>query len=685
MSKQRIVIRHRWALGDTVLMTGLVRDIHRAYPGKYEIKVDTNWTNVWWNNPYVTKFEEAGLPRPLKVTVEWGDAIKWNAYAKYKDRKEMKHILAWYHYDFEKRTGIQVPVTDPRPDLHLDAEERKRRIQGRYWVIVSGGKTDMTTKHWHAHRHQEVVDKLAMQGIHCVQVGAVHASHIHPPLHGVTNMVGKTENVRDLWNLILHSDGVICGVTGAMHIAAAFEKPCVVHAGGREEPWFEAYVNNFQAFGKDANPVSVEHKFLHTIGLLPCCDVQGCWKKRTVPLDPQDLTRKTYQMCRQPVRPENSHPVAGCQDLILSDHVVEAVMDYYDENILPPIQTPKRNYGVQIPELKDEPPAITVPKVQLITVTPGTVNEPAQKQAAPEEVQKPTSNPVEILREPSVDIRDQKPYQKVHPFEIKREESPTIKRKLAVMDDPIIGGKLTVFVLCYGPHPELAKKCLGSLFASVPAERLDVRVATNQVPQATIDYLRTLPITKLYINSENRHKYPVMRDMFYDDQRPIATKYFLWLDDDTWVVKPQWIDDLCQTIINNHHYNFRMYGNLMYHDLKHYSKNGGRPDQWFKSAKWYRNKQFRVRGGQVEAPNGSVIDFAVGWCWAMETAAMRAANVPCPRLGHNGGDITIGEQMHQAGYGIKQWNRGKSLIACPRREQGGRRGYSERFPWDPNR
>ena len=95
MAKQRIVIRHRWALGDTVLMTALVRDIHRAYPDKYEIKVDTNWTNVWWNNPHVTKFEEAGLPRPLKVEVEWGDAIKWNAYAKYGGRKEMKHILAW--------------------------------------------------------------------------------------------------------------------------------------------------------------------------------------------------------------------------------------------------------------------------------------------------------------------------------------------------------------------------------------------------------------------------------------------------------------------------------------------------------------------------------------------------------------------------------------------------------------
>ena len=261
-NKERLIIRHRWALGDTVLLSALVRDIHLAYPGKYEIMVDTNFSNVWWNNPHVTKFEESGRPKPHKVTVSWGDAIKWNAYARVNGKHEMKHILAWYHYDFERQTGIHVPVTDPKADLHLDAQELKRRVQGRYWVIVSGGKLDVTVKHWHAHRAQEVVDKLKVQGIQCVQVGAVNQNHIHPPLKNVTNLVGKTENARDLWNLIAHSDGVICGITAAMHIAAAYDKPCVVYAGGREEPWFEAYVNNFNAFGKEANPVKVPHKYL---------------------------------------------------------------------------------------------------------------------------------------------------------------------------------------------------------------------------------------------------------------------------------------------------------------------------------------------------------------------------------------------------------------------------------------
>lgn len=666
---KRLTIRHKWALGDTVLLTGLVRDIHKAYPGEYEIQVDTHFTNVWWNNPYVTRFDSQ--TQATRVEVSWGDAIKWNGYAHYGQQRVMTHILAWYHYDFWRKTGIKVPVTDPKPDLHLTAEERIRRIQGRYWVILSGGKLDLTTKHWHSHRAQEVVDKLLSQGIHCVQVGAVHSSHVHPPLHNCTSLLGQTENVRDLWNIILHADGVICGVTGAMHIAAAFEKPCVVYAGGREEPWFEAYVNNFQAFGPQANPVKVEHKFLHTIGLLDCCDKQGCWKKRTIPLDPVDLTRKSYTLCRNPVRPAVTHAVAKCQDLILSDHVVEAVMDYYDKKILPPIGAPKEFPMPSIPELKADPaPAIQIPKVELIRV----------RDCIPEVVSE-----VKVVREPSTESREQKPHHQVHPRELTRAGVGTIKKKLPLLDHATIGGKFTICVLCYGPHTDIAKKCLSSLLATVPPERMDLRVATNEAAPATIDFLKTLPISKLYVNPTNRHKYPVMRDMFWDPTKPIETNYIIWLDDDTWAVQPHWLSDLAQTIIDGHPYGYRMFGNIMYHDLSIYSKGGGRPDTWFRESPWHRGKFFRTRGGQQETPNGSVIDFAVGWCWALSTEAMRLADIPDRRLGHNGGDITIGEQLHQAGFMIRQWNKGKSLIACPSREQGGRRGYSEKFPWDPSR
>src|SRR5206468_2163116 len=45
--------------------------------------------------------------------------------------------------------------------------------------------------------------------------------------------------------------------------------PCVVIAGGREAPHWEAYPG---------------HRFLHSVGSLSCCRAGGCWRSRTRPL-----------------------------------------------------------------------------------------------------------------------------------------------------------------------------------------------------------------------------------------------------------------------------------------------------------------------------------------------------------------------------------------------------------------
>ena len=679
--KHRFIIRHRWALGDTVLLTGLVRDIHRAYPDQYEIQVDTNFTNVWWNNPHVTKFSEGSLPRPTRVEVGWGDAIRWNSYARVGNGKEMKHILAWYHYDFEKKTGLHVPVTDPHPDLHFSQEERPPRIQGRYWVIFSGGKLDLTNKHWHAHRYQEVVDRLRPYGLNFVQCGATHTKHIHPPISGALNMVGKTENVRDLWNIIMHAEGVICPVTGAMHIAAALARPCGVVAGGREEPWFEAYVDSFNAFGASASPVAVPHKFLHTIGLLPCCDVQGCWKRRVVALDQRDLNQKSHTLCRAPIRPDESHPVAECMDMITVDHVVEAVMDYYDKKVLPPIGEPKKAYPDKNAVQKEEAPKIEVPSKP--SGPPPIVIPDVEVRRGP------LSDPLRVVRDPSVDNVEQKPQQKMHPRETgttPAEPTPTVP-SIKNIDNPIIGGKYTVFVLCYGDHFEVAKRCLDSIMQYIPAQHMDLRVGCNAACNSTLQYLKTLPITKTYIHTENAKKYPVMREMFWDPRCPVNTRYMLWFDDDAYIKDPTMLQRLTNTIIDGHNNGERMYGAKMFHDISSYNKNGHRPQDWFNKAEWYNGRHMRLRNNQTEAPNGSVIDFAVGWFWALNTEAMRQANIPDTRLNHNGGDITIGAQVHQAGFSIRQFNKGKVLVGTPKKEEGGRRvgGYEESFPWvDPN-
>ena len=96
--------------------------------------------------------------------------------------------------------------------------------------------------------------------------------HWHPRLAHVIDLVGRT-TTREFVRLMYHAEGVLCPVTFAMHLAAAVptragrppHRPCVVVAGGREPPHWEAYPH---------------HQFLHTVGMLSCCADGGCWKSR---------------------------------------------------------------------------------------------------------------------------------------------------------------------------------------------------------------------------------------------------------------------------------------------------------------------------------------------------------------------------------------------------------------------
>ena len=62
----------------------------------------------------------------------------------------------------------------------------------------------------------------------------------------------------------------------------------------------------------------------------------------------------------------------------------------------------------------------------------------------------------------------------------------------------------------------------------------------------------------------------------------------------------------------------------------------------------------------------------------MKTEAMKVCNIPDPRLSHNGGDITIGEQIWQGGFSIAQFNERRQFV---RTSDNSRRGFSETFQW----
>lgn len=601
---RRVILIHKRAPGDTAVLTALPRDIHAAYPGQFEIGVDTNCMSIWDNNPYVMpvkKLEAKGPVERLKLT--YGKGIRDQNF-------ETIHFLAYFHKDFEVQARVRVPLSLPHPDLHLSHEEKSvSPVKNRYWAFLSGGKSDFTAKVWSAAYWQETIDQLNALGIPCVQIGGTDRGHWHPEVKNVLNLVGKT-SLRDMLRVIYHADGIICGVTGAMHFAAGLQKPCVVLAGGREAWWWEAYVRENTGLGgadvaaKLINP----HRYLHTIGLLDCCQRHGCWKNKVI------KTQDDASACKYPIiKPGQSIP--KCLDMITPNHVVEAVMSYYEDKSLPPIKT----------------------DAEIVRYMPGATTIPAEL---------PTIN---------VEAKFQREVAGVQ-----NKTAPAAIADDAIFDNPAIGGKFTICVLFYGPaaYHDMHMRCLNSIITTCPPGRIDLRVASNELCEETASVLERLAthsvITKYYRHNTNDLKYPVMREMFHDPACPITTKYTLWFDDDSIADRnTQWLKVLAGTIIQNP--DAGLIGADMILQLS------AQQMQYYKTRPWYRGKQFRLRNGKP-ADNGQYAVFVAGGFFAIKTEAIRVAGIPDATLTHNGGDYTIGEQLYQNGYGIKGWNRQKQFI-----------------------
>lgn len=248
---------------------------------------------------------------------------------------------------------------------------------------------------------------------------------------------------------------------------------------------------------------------------------------------------------------------------------------------------------------------------------------------------------------------------------------------LKILDNPVIGGKVTICVLLYGEeYFELHRRCLTSICQSVPPSRMELRVATNQVGLQTVNYLNSLPVKKIYPDHKNRRKYPAMRQMFWDEEDPITTNYVVWFDDDSYVLNEQWLSILGMTIAQQRPQDkVGMYGARMYHPLRKHK--GKDPKKWFSNAKWWQKRAFQDARGR-ETPNGDKIHFAVGGFWCISLECMKACDIPDTRLNHNGGDCCIGEQLHQGGYKIKLFNEKKQFIKT---SGAPRRGFHEQFPW----
>jgi len=620
---EKILITLGCAPGDITCLTALPRDIHLAYPGKYEIFVATHCMALWDGNPHVTK---------VKRSFQGARQVHM-AHQKYIGQANSKklHFLTAFHRRFEAVTRDAVPVLQPKGDLYIpEAQLQERPYPFRYWVILAGGKTDFTTKIWSARRWQQVVDQLGMRGIKVVQCGKTTKGHIHTHLSGTVDLLDKT-NLRDMLWLIQHADGVICPITFAMHAAGALDKPCVVVAGGREHWWWEAYVNirGVKTFGDYSQSVKVPHRFLHTQGLLDCCKTRGCWKNKIERSIPDK--RKSY--CKKPATDGHGQQLPTCLQMITAEHVVEAVMTYYEDGTLPPIGDPGK---IELPSGPPVPP----PAPAAPTQSAGPIDLFAPIDQLMQQVQSNPTPPVPNMVNKFAGDRN------------KPAEDP--------FASDIIGGRTTICVCMYGDYPDMHKACIGSIIRTTRPEQRQIRVVTNTLGWESRVFLDNLhangDIHRLIHNDENLKKYPAMRQLFYDQEDPITDKWIIWFDDDTVCDRDQlWHSKMAAKINDVFRNGARMIGDLRFWTLN--------PTQaaWIRSRPWYTGRHFQLKN-QKSAPNGNKVFFPSGAFWAAHMDTLRAAGVPDEEIGHNGGDYMIAAQVWQQGWHTAMWNRNKRFV-----------------------
>jgi len=266
------------------MFTPLVRDLKKAHPD-WQIGVLSAGPEIWLNNPHVDfSINEANADKiydvgPGKVT----RGSKTNGL----------HITAAFRCSLEEQLGETIPQGPFKPDVYLsDAEKAHRLIAGDYWVI-NCDTGPFTAKRWPLERFQAVID--AMPDLMFVQVGLGKDCRGRLTGPNVIDLIDRTK-VRELFSLVYHAHGCISLVSSLMHVAAAFEKPCVVIAGGREPPTFERYAY---------------HRFIDNVGCLRCCRMQACW-------------HNALSACK-----DHDGNYARCMRLIEAPDVVSGLRSYY--------------------------------------------------------------------------------------------------------------------------------------------------------------------------------------------------------------------------------------------------------------------------------------------------------------------------------------------------------------------
>lgn len=327
---RKIIFVNGQSPGDGIALVFAIHSLHETHPDKFITDLRCPYGQLVEGDPCITKLDEN------EPSVE---VIQATYETIHQSNQKPHHFIMSFLKDMEKAVGVNIEPTDFSGFLHINEQEKywysavyqELNKDVPYWIIDAGYKSDYSAKQWEFERYQAIID--ACPEVTFVQIGHrdERGWHVHPDLTGnnLINMVGKTD-LRQFVRLVYNSFGVITPVSMPMMMSYAVpphprfrrnSRACIVIAGGRE-------ANHWQ--------MGPNHQYLHTCGILDCCNLGGCWKSRIEPLDfkpssPQEAESekaKNTSLCLRPVVTESGQKIALCMDMIKAEDVIKFVKQY---------------------------------------------------------------------------------------------------------------------------------------------------------------------------------------------------------------------------------------------------------------------------------------------------------------------------------------------------------------------
>lgn len=296
-----IALKNRLALGDNVVATALYRDLYNYMNGEVEIVpiVPSAYNGLFMNAPWLPKQRLGIAAQKADLIIDCDKIACTKAYF-LNGKHYVQQAIDWL------AARLYLPLIPEKlsGSIYLTDNEKQRPNIEPYWLMLAGGKMDLTVKLYP--HYQAVVDLLP--NIKFMQIG--HKKDHHPKLKNVIYRVDNNSSVRDLVKLIYHSEGVVCPITAAGHIAGCFNKPAVILAGGYEPAGYIGYENQ---------------TIMSKIGQLECCKERACLKCWAQPRENRPYNADNE--CLHKVNLNNFN-FAQCMNETTPEQIAKAILSY---------------------------------------------------------------------------------------------------------------------------------------------------------------------------------------------------------------------------------------------------------------------------------------------------------------------------------------------------------------------